>query len=335
MQTLAARPTRRLRQSGAAGRPCGRLAGLALALAAAAAPHVSAVQDARVAHLVDGAPVAGPAGHRTIDSPLLLDLPGDLVPVRYTPGALDRAAAVQKRFELLAEEFSHTGFKASALVVYVLSPEDWAAAGLAREYGDPEALATDALVLPAWADEAMIARVRGWLGGEIPLPAGRPLLATREEAGALGVSDVLAQIEGGRLLAHRARLAGDRPWIAPVLAHLVARVAWDRFEPGRMREIAALVDAIAARGASEARGALPAARALAAWDEKAAPPARAYFEARFLRAADLIVTAKGSRGARKILSKAIRGPGPLTEAKLVGEVPALADWLTQSFGTNP
>ena len=256
---------------------------------------------------------------------MLLDLPGDLAPVRYTPGALDRAASVQARFELLTEEFARTRFKAAAMVVYVLSPEDWAAAGLANPYGEPELLGTDALVVPAWADEALIARVRGWLGGEIPLPVGLPLLATREEAGALGVSDLLAQIAGGRLLAQRANLRGDAQWIAPVVAHLVARVAWDRFEPGRMPEIAALLDAMAAQDKN------PGGYPLAAWDEALALPERAYFETRFLRAADLIVAAKGPRGTRKILNRAITGTQPLSEAVLLKEVPALAAWLTQSF----
>ena len=275
------------------------------------------------------------AGHSTVDVPLLLDLPGDLVPVRYTPGALDRAAAVQKRFELLAGEFSRIGFKASAMVVYVLSPEDWTAAGLRRPYGDPEALATDALVLPAWSDDALIARVRGWLGGEIPLSRGLPILATREEAGALGISDLLAQIEGSRLLIRRARLNGDRPWIAAVMTHLVARLTWDRFEPGRMPEIAALVDAIAVNAVRDGHAGKPAGHALTDWDEKLPIPERAYFEARFLRAADLIVTSRGTRAARKILSKAISGTEPLNWAKLVEEVPALAGWLEQSFAGSP
>ena len=98
----------------------------------------------------------------------------------------------------------------------------------------------------------MVGRVRGWLGGEIPVSVGLPLLATREEAGALGVADILAQIAGARLLARRA-LLGDRDWIAPVIGHLVARLAWDRFEPGRMREIAAQVDAMAAQDRDSGR----------------------------------------------------------------------------------
>ncbi len=237
------------------------------------------------------------AGKRTVDLPLLLDLPGDLAPVRYTPGALDRAAAVQKRFELLAEEFARTRFQATAIVIYVLSPEDWAAAGLTSGYGDPVALGTDALVVPAWADAEMVARVRGWLGGEIPQSIGLPLLATREEAGALGVSDILAQIAAGRLLAKRARLAGDAAWIAPVMEHIVARLAWDRFEPGRMREIAALLDAMAARDPR------PGGHALAEWSENLPLPGRAWFETRFLRGADLIVTTRGSRATRRMLNR--------------------------------
>ncbi|MEO8277083.1 MAG: hypothetical protein ABI639_12790 [Thermoanaerobaculia bacterium] len=266
------------------------------------------------------------AGHRTVDLPLLLDLPGDLVPVRYTPGSLDRAASVQKRFELLTDDFAHTGFKAAAMVIYVLAPEDWAAAHLGRPFGEPVALGTDALVLPAWADAETVARVTGWLGGDLPLPQGLPILATREEAGALGVSDLLAEVEAARMLTTRAHLGGDQPWIAPVMAHLVARLAWDRFEPGRMPEIARLFDKIAARDSS------PAGHPLAEWSSSLEIPQRIYFETRFLRAADLIVVEKGARGARKILAKAIKGTAPLTEAMLVKEVPALGEWLVTSFG---
>lgn len=265
------------------------------------------------------------AGRRTVDLPLLLDLPGDLAPVRYTPGALDRAASVQMRFELLAQEFARTRFKATAVVVYVLSPEDWAASRLANPYGEPEALGTDALVVPAWAEAEMVDRVRGWLGGAIPVSAGLPLLATREEAGALGVSDILAQIAGARLLAKRAHFVGDRDWIAPVIGHLVARLAWDRFEPGRIREIAAQVDAMAAQDRT------PGGHALAEWSESLPLPQRAWFEARFMRAADLIVTAKGARAARKILNRDVAEIEPISEALLLKKYPALAGWLAESF----
>lgn len=279
--------------------------------------------------LAAGVPLrADVAGHRTIDLPLLLDLPGDLIQVRYTPGALDRAASVQRRFELLASEFARTGFKKTAMVVYVLAPEDWAAAGLLRPYGDPEALGTDALVVPAWADGPLVERVRGWIGRDIPLRADLPLLATREEAGALDICDLLAGIAADRLLVERAQLHGDRPWIAPVLGEIAARLTWDGYEPGRMPTIAAIVDAMAGRDPTA--GGYP----LSAWSAALPLPQRAWFEARFLRAADLVVVAKGPRGARRILAHAVGG-NPLTEAQLLKEVPALAGWLVQSFPPEP
>ena len=84
------------------------------------------------------------------------------------------------------------------------------------------------------------------------------------------------------------------------MEHLVARLAWDRFEPGRMPEIAALLDAMAARDAR------PGGHALAEWSENLPLPERAYFETRFLRAADLIVTGRGARAARKMLNQVDR-----------------------------
>jgi hypothetical protein len=275
--------------------------------------------------LASSAARADVVGRRTVDLPLLLDLPGDLASVRYTPGALDRAASVQARFELLGEEFTRTRYLAAAVVFYVLSPEDWAAAGLANDYGEPQALGTDALVVPAWADQELIARVRVWLGGEVPKSAGLPLLATREEAGALGISDLLAQVAVARLLATRANLRGDAAWIAPVMAHLVARLAWDKFEPGRMPEIAALFDAMAAQDKT------PGGHPISAWSDALPLPERAWFETRFMRAADLIVVKKGPRGTRKLLNQAVTGTQPLSQAVLLKEIPGLADWLATTF----
>ncbi len=265
------------------------------------------------------------AGHQTIDLPLLLELPGDLVQVRYTPGALDRAANVQRRFELVAGEFARTGYKATALVLYVLSPEDWKAARLGVTFGLPARLGTDAVAVPAWADEELVGKFRAWLGGEVPLPAGHPLLATPAEAGSLAVSDLLAQIEVSRLYVDRARLDGDRPWIAPLAAQLVARLAWDRIEPGRMPEIAALFDRLAQIDRA------PEGHALAEWRDGLPFAERCWFETRFLRGADQIVVALGPRASRRLLAKAVDGRARLSEATLLAEVPELSRWMAESF----
>ncbi|MEO8197530.1 MAG: hypothetical protein ABI689_12515, partial [Thermoanaerobaculia bacterium] len=109
----------------------------------------------------------------------------------------------------------------------------------------------------------------------------------------------------------------------------VARLAWDRFEPGRMPEIAVLLDAMAAQ--DKTAGGHP----VGDWDETLPLPQRAWFETRFVRAADLIVMKKGPRGAMKLLNKAVVGTQPLSVAVLFKEVPELAGWVTQNFPAAP
>ena len=109
------------------------------------------------------------AGMKTIQLPLLLDLPGDLAFVRYTPGSLDRSASVQMRFELMAKEFQRSGFLQATLVFYVLSRDDWKEAGLPDPYGAPLVLGNDAIAMAGWADEQVVNGWRTLLGGELPM----------------------------------------------------------------------------------------------------------------------------------------------------------------------
>jgi hypothetical protein len=268
------------------------------------------------------------AGMKTIDLPLLLDLPGDLAYVRYTPGSLDRSAAVQARFERFAEEFTRTGFDATAFVLYVLSREDWQAAGLSTPYGLPHPLGVDAIAVPGWADEALVADYRKRLGGEVPLPHGYPILATPQEAGALGVADLLTGVEAARILVRRSPFGGDAPWIEPLLTHLTLRLAWDKFEPGRIVEIAAIFDRLAAQHAP------PAPHRLAEWRDDLPEPERYWFEARFLRGADAIVTSHRRVSIWKVFEKAMRGKDPITEALLLKKFPELANWRALNFAPN-
>ncbi|MGE0640248.1 MAG: hypothetical protein AB7G12_07890 [Thermoanaerobaculia bacterium] len=276
-----------------------------------------------------GGPLAAAPGATAIDLPLLLDLPGDLAPVRYTPGSLDRSASIQARAELLTREFGRSGFQANAIVLFVLSPEDWTLAKLPAPYGLPCRLGVEALVVPAWANETVVRLVRDDLGGELPLPRGTPLLATPAEAGALAVSDLVAQLELAGLLVRRAGLTGDRPWIEGLVTHLVARLAWDKFEPGRMQEIAAIFDRLSVN--SPDRG----PHALESWSPELAPRQRYWFDARFLRAADLMLQEKKPRALWRMLAKAVEKKEPLTEALLLDEFPQLAAWRAENFAPAP
>lgn len=265
------------------------------------------------------------AGVQTIDLPLLLDLPGDLAAVRYTPGTLDRSAAVQMRFELFAKEFTKSGFGATAIVIYVLSPEDWKAAGIRTRYGFPHPMGLDAIAVPAWPEKEVVSYYRDLLGGELPLPRGTPLLATPSEAAALSVVDLLTHLEVARQLCQRAGFAGDQPWIAPLVWHLSARIAWDLFEPGRMPEIAETLDRLAANRPAGAP------LRLSDWREDLPLADRWWFDARFLRGADLMRMEKSPRSLWQMLARALEGKKPLTEKLFVKEFPGFAAWKAENF----
>jgi hypothetical protein len=266
-----------------------------------------------------------PPGMRTIDLPLLLDLPGDLAYVRYTPGSLDRSAAVQARFERFAQEFQKSGFPATAIVLYVLSREDWKEAGLRTPYGMPEPLGLDAIAVPAFADAPVVGTWRDRLGGELPLPQGQPILITPEESGALAVVDLVTQMEVARMLVRRASLGGDAPWIEPLLVHVALRLAWDRFEPGRIFEIAAILDRLSTQDET------PGGHRLADWKDGLPFPERCWFDARFLRGADVLAMKSSNRTLWHFIQKAHAGKKPLTAAWLLKEYPPLAEWMKMSF----
>src|SRR5688572_26625519 len=123
----------------------------------------------------------------------LLNLRGARSQLRYTPGALDRAAHVQARLDTLAADFANWSGKRFALQGYVLGPEDWAAADMTAAYGLPERTGPGTVAVPAWGDERTVALWRDLLGGALPWGSGLPVRGTPEEAASLALSDLLLQ----------------------------------------------------------------------------------------------------------------------------------------------
>ena len=260
-----------------------------------------------------------------IDLPLLLDLPGDLAFVRYTPGTLDRSASVQRRMEIVTKEFSRTGFYANSMVFYVLSRDDWNEAKIREPYGEPLAFGLEAVALPGTADAALVASFREKLGGELPATVGRPLLMSPEEGAALGVSDVLAQLEATRILGKRSHLSGDAPWIEPLAVHLAARLTWDRYEPGRYPSVVAVLDRLAAGDKT------PGGHRLADWKDGLPLAERSWFDARFARGADVLARKTRAGKLWKMLNDGVLRSKPLTEAMLLEKYPELAAWKSENF----
>jgi len=255
----------------------------------------------------------------------LLVLPGRATTVRYTPGALDRAARVQERAEQLAEVFYKIDQRPGPFDIWVLEREDWRAAGLARAYGIPEGVGEGRFALPAQGDPEQVAAMTRLLGGPPPSSSWVPLRGTPEEAGALAVADEIFQVQAAQDFARRVGLAGDRPWVDGVLAQLVARIAFERFEPGRMIEIAATFDRFTARFGGQA------SRRADDYQEGLPLESELWYQAQFLRGADVIWVKEGEGGSIRYLYKLIQRGTPLPAAELERAYPGLVAWRATSF----
>ena len=137
---------------------------------------------AAVAFLLAGVLAALPCaaqslpGDRSKPLPYLLDVGDMFALVRYSPGALDRASHVQRRFALLAEDFRKWSKQPVPLSVVLLSRTDWEALDLAVPYGLPAHLANGEVALCAWGDLGTVNLWRSLLGGELPANRGPPAL---------------------------------------------------------------------------------------------------------------------------------------------------------------
>jgi hypothetical protein len=167
-----------------------------------------------------------------------LDLRGNYAPTRYTPGSLDRAENFRERVELVIETLAKGGRRGfgKPITVYVLAPEEWTPAGATRQYGLPE-LHASTLLVPAWGTEQTVALWTGLLGSAPRGDGSMPIRGTPEEAASLVPSDLLAQVDAARAGLHATGMRASAAWVEDVLAHVVARAAFERHEPGRLPEI--------------------------------------------------------------------------------------------------
>lgn len=225
--------------------------------------------------------------------------------VRYSPGALDRASHLQTRFALLAEDFGRWADRAMPLNAVLLSRTDWAAFKLQVPYGLPAKLATGEIALSAWADADTVGLWKNLVGSSLPELEGYPLYGTKEEAGSLLLTDLLAQSVAARVLLERAGYGAVDPHVLSLATHVLALGVSHRHERLSVPEIRKIYYG-------------PATAA-----EKSEWTARLIAESRYFRAAEAIVNRRGSASAPKTMLKLLkRGNGP-TVLELVKKFPEL------------
>lgn len=262
-----------------------------------------------------GALLAAPPLAADPNLPYLLTLNGELCPVRYSPGGLDRAAHVQMRLSVIASDFSHWGTQPYGFQAYVLGPEDWAGGKLRRPYGLPERTGTHSFATAAWGDDQSVALWKKLMGGDLPWGGDMPVRGTPEEAASLSLADLMLGIEIARTFVEGEHLSGDQPWIAPLMTHTVALQAFASHENVRLEEIASVWSRLSVKG-------LPSLAACAAPDGMTTALA---CEARFYSGAQVLLAKDGLKTVRHIM-KLTKKRG-LSEATLVKDFPGLADWL--------
>lgn len=271
------------------------------------------------------APLAATTASEAPQLPFLLELRGEPVSVLYTPGSLDRAVRVQRRFEPLAQDFADWSRHSTGLAIVVLSREEWSAAGLTEPYGLPGRFGERNLALPAWGDPGTVELWRRLLHRPLPALPGAPIRGTPEEAASLFLGDVLGEIDGARLLLEAAGYSGRETWVAEVTAHAVARSAFLRHESGQLGEIEGLF-AQFSRSDGESHPP-PLDRFSSSGDLEE----RLWYQARFFEAARVLSRTDDRQAAKKLLKRARKRGGTLAAADLLRWYPGLSDWLEHSF----
>ena len=255
----------------------------------------------------------------------LLELPGDLVPVRYTPGSLDRAVSVQDQLGNLIEDFKSWSRAKSALIVLLLSRDEWQGAGFESEYGVPEPAGGLGLAMSAFGDDETVELWKGLLGTRLPTQADQPNLGTPEQAASLAVGDLIALVDAARICLMAGGFTGDQPWVNGVMAHIVALSVLTGHAQVRLPEVRMVFSALATNGGG------PGAYPLAAAIKPPSLSARLWFEGQYFDAASLVAGGEGKAPAKAVLKQARKDGGRVRAADLLARYPELGTWLNTNF----
>ncbi len=242
----------------------------------------------------------------------LLRLAGDTVDVMYSPGTLDRAAHVQRRLEVMAEDLRKWTQYPIHLTVYCLTRSDWEEANAGPYYGIPGRVTGDGIAIAAEGDLELAALWTRLLGHPPqPLP-GSPLTGPPEGADALAATDLLLQLEGAAAMLRQTGWTADTPVAMRLAIHLAAWEVLAIREPSRVQEVGRFFSDLERWPTRLETN--PGSMTLEEWVS---------YEANFYRGAKVLSGSDG-KAARKLAKLAIKNGGvvslePLAKKKAVRE----------------
>jgi hypothetical protein len=254
--------------------------------------------------------------------PFLLVLKGQAAYVNYTPGALDRAIHIQRRIELVAVDFSKLTKMQIRVRVFVLSRDEWGQFGFGLPYGLPGRIRGTTLAVASLGDPGTVSLWTDILGVAPPPLPGIPIKGTAQEASTLAMGDLLTQVETARILLSSGGIRGEVGWVQQVLAHLVARVAFERYESARLENINNFFAQLG-QGAS--------GHTLAQYSQGLDLKTLLWFESRFHQGARLVLEGGKKNEGRELFKAAVKNGGLVTEQMMLERYPQLRVWLDEAF----
>ena len=258
----------------------------------------------------------------------LLDLPGEMVSVRYTPGSLERSVQLQDTFELMVEDFRSLTKSKVGLVILLLGRDEWKQSDFERPYGVSESAGGRGLAIPAWGDDGSVALWQKLLGTRLPTLPDQPLRGTPEQTASLAVGDLLASVDGAHILLRAGGITGDQPWVTEVLAHSVVLDQVLSHHKERLSDVRMVFADLSTAGGG------PGAYPLALGPKPPSLSAEFWFDSQYFTAANLLVGPEGKFPLKGILRQARKNGGRLTAADLLAKCPELGSWLQSSFETD-
>lgn len=249
----------------------------------------------------------------------LQELPDELVRVRYTPGALDRAARLQEQMRTLQEHLVKWSRTPDRQTVLVVSPQEWKQLGIGQRYGFPARLEPAVMAAPAWGTEETVELWQGLAGGELPVAGGFSARGTAEEAASMALADAFLRLELCRAAGRRGDLAGgeEKAWLGDVFAHALCatseRIAVEPPQPA----LGALLARIAPPELPEELGAYGAGLDGRTWIA---------YQARLARGGLILWREAEKRAPRRIFKLRKKKGEPLVFEDLLKTFPGLVPW---------